>query len=148
MVYMSRQTAQDEVKNAALEVLSQYKACTLATAVDGLPWASSVFFANEGLTLYLILEEKGKSMTNIRSNPKVALAIDDRIPDRFIQVAGVAELLEGSEAARARQVVYEKLPTYKPFFESVPTSMVRVRPKVLCVSDIPRGWFPAKIIAL
>lgn len=148
MVGMNSQHSEDEPKNAASEILRLCKACTLATIGDDAPWATSMFFANEALTIYLILEKSGKSLANIRSNPRVALAIDDRVPDRFVQIGGVAEVLEGSLAERGRQMVYDKLPEYRSFFEAVPTSVVKVRPEVVYVSDMAKGWFPARTINL
>jgi len=148
VVSMNSQRSEDEAKNVASEILGLCKACTLATVGDGTPWATSVFYANEALTIYLILEKGGKSMANIKRNPKVALAADNRIPNRFIQIGGVAEVLESSEAERGRRMVYDKLPEYKSFFEAVPTSVVKVRPKVIYVSDMAKGWFPAKSINL
>jgi len=148
MVGMNSQPSEDEPKNAASEILRLCKACTLATIGDDAPWATSVFFANEALTIYLILEKSGKSMANIKSNPRVALAIDDRVPNRFIQIGGLAEVLEGSAAEKGRQMVYDKLPEYRSFFETVPTCIVEVRPEVIYVSDMARGWFPARTINL
>jgi len=148
MVGIDPQRSEDEPKNSASEILRLCKACTLATIEDGAPWATSMFFANEALTIYLILEKSGKSMANIKSNPRVALAIDDRVPNRFVQIGGVAEVLEGSAAEKGRQIVYDKLPEYRSFFEAVPTCVVKVRPKVIYVSDMARGWFPARTINL
>jgi len=145
---MNSQRSRDEVRDVTLEILGLCKACTLATVGYGIPWATSVFFANEALTIYLILEKGGKSIANIVSNPKVALAIDNRVPDRFVQIGGVAEALKGPEAERGRQLVYGRLPEYKSFFEAVPTSVVKVSSRVVYVSDMVRGWFPARTVNL
>jgi len=136
----------DEVYREAQEIFKACKACTLATEKGGEPWATSVFFAAEGLAVYCIVEDRGQGMANLKNNPRVALAVDNRIPDKFLQAAGVAKVVAGEEEAKGRRLVLERVPEYKPFFEMVKTSVVRIDLKKLHVTNVPKGWFPAKIL--
>lgn len=135
-----------EVYREAQEIFNACKACTLATEKDGEPWATSVFFAAEGLTVYCIVEDRGQGMANLKANPRIALAVDNRTPDRFVQASGVAKVVAGEEEVKGRRLVLEKVPEYKPFFEMVKTSLVRIDLKKLHVTNVPKGWFPAKVL--
>lgn len=143
---MSAPSVENEVYGAAQDVFKSCKVCTLATEKDGRPWATSVFFATEGLDVYCIVEDRGQGMANLKENPRVALAIDDRVPDRFVQGSGIAEVVSGEEEIKGRRLVLDKVPEYKPFFEMVKTSVVRIKLDRLHVTDVPRGWFPARVL--
>ncbi|MGQ9469700.1 MAG: hypothetical protein ACUVTD_07795 [Nitrososphaerales archaeon] len=43
------------------------------------PWAASVYYAEEGLNLYYIVENFSIKFNNIKQNPKVAFTIDRQV---------------------------------------------------------------------
>lgn len=129
----------------AREILGENAAGTLATAGGEGPWATSVFFAEEGLDLYFLLENRGRALAHIKANPQVAMAIDRRVPDRFLQMEGRAEILEGPEAKRGMAKVVAKVPTAASFHD---LSVLRFRTSLLRVTDFRRGWFPARELKL
>lgn len=131
----------EAVETVAREILGENEAGTLATAGARGPWATSAFFAEEGFNLYVLLENRGRALENIRRNPRVAMAIDRRVPDRFLQVEGRAEILRGEEAREGRDRVVAKVPLAANFAE---LSVLRIRPSVLRITDFRRGWFPAR----
>lgn len=130
-----------KVAKVAREILEENASGTLATAGSEGPWATSVFFAEEGFDLYVLLEDRGRALANIKSNPRVAIAIDKRIPDRFLQVEGRAEILAEPEAKRGKARVVAKVPMAASF---AGLSTIRIHPSVLRVTDFRRGWFPAR----
>jgi len=138
----------DEVIQVMREILAECKALTLATVSDGQPWATSMFFASEGMNVYCIIEDRGEGMANLKKNPNVALAVDDRTPNSFVQAAGEANIVQGDEDTKWRKLVLDKVPEYKQFFEMVTTSVVRIALKRIHVTDVPRGWFPAITLKL
>ncbi|WP_309492199.1 pyridoxamine 5'-phosphate oxidase family protein [Candidatus Hecatella orcuttiae] len=140
--------SEEEIRRVMEEILQGCKVCTLATESGGKPWATTMFFAVKGTNFYCIVENRGHGMANLKKNPHVALAIDNRVPDRFVQAAGTAEVVEGEEEAEGRKLVLDRVPEYRPFFEMVTTSLVRIVPKEIHVTDVPRGWFPAKVLRL
>ncbi|MEM4297819.1 MAG: pyridoxamine 5'-phosphate oxidase family protein [Nitrososphaerota archaeon] len=138
----------EEVYRIMQEILRECRVCTLATESDGRPWATTVFFAADGVNIYCIVEDRGQGMKNLKKNPNVALAIDNRVPDRFVQASGMAEVVRGDEEAKGRRLVLSRVPEYRPFFEMVSTSVVRIGLKRVHVTDVPKGWFPAKVLNL
>ncbi len=138
----------DEVLQVMQEILGDSRVLTLATAYDGQPWATTMFFALEGMNLYCIVEDRGEGMTNLKKNSNVALVVDNRTPERFVQAAGEAEIVQGDEEEKRRRLVLDKVPEYKQFFEMVTTSVVRIALKRIHVTDVPRGWYPAKSLKL
>lgn len=138
--------SKEEVYRVMQDILGSYKVLTLATEAEGRPWAITMFFAAEENTIYCIVEDRGQGMANLKRNPNVALAVDNRIPDRFLQAFGFAELVKGDEEARARRLVLDRVPEYKPFFEMTSTSVVKITLKKVHVTDVPKGWFPAKVL--
>ena len=89
----------------------------LATADDaGRPHVIPVCFAFDGTAIYIILDQKPKSVAltrlrrvrNIRSNPQAALVVDHYDEDwqalRYVLVSCRAELLAGNEEEAARAV--------------------------------------------
>jgi len=71
-------------------------ACALGTCKDNIPRVTPVDFFNDGLTLWIIGDPGGK-LRNIRSNPKVAVAIytpmDHSKENRSLQLWGKAQLV-------------------------------------------------------
>ncbi|MFQ5821354.1 MAG: pyridoxamine 5'-phosphate oxidase family protein [Candidatus Heimdallarchaeota archaeon] len=141
-----RDLSEEEVYRVMQEILKDCKVCTLATESDKKPWATTMFFAVEGLYIYCIIEDRGQGMSNLKKNPIVALSIDNRTPDKFVQAVGMAEVVEGNEEVKGRRLVLERVPEYRPFFEMVTTSVVRITLKRVHITDVPRGWFPAKVL--
>ncbi len=135
----------ERVARVAQEILGENASGTFATAGNGGPWATSAFFAEEGFDLYLLLENRGRALADIRANPQVAVAIDRRIPDRFLQMEGRAEILEGPEAKRGMAKVVAKVPMAANFRG---LSVLRFRTAVVRVTDFRRGWFPARELKL
>ncbi len=146
---MSNNNVRDEAVLLAMkEIIHNYTVCTLATESNGKPWATSMFFALDGMHIYCIVEDRGEGMKKLKNNPNVALAIDNQIPNQFVQLAGTAEVVQGDEDVKGRTLVLGRVPEYKPFFEMVATSVVKITLKRIHVTDVPRGWFPAKVVQL
>ncbi len=144
----NKAVSEEEILQAMKEILQNYTVCTLGTESDGKPWATTMFFALDGMKMYCIVEDRGEGMKNLKNNPNVALAIDNQIPNQFVQLAGTAEVVQGDEDVKGRSLVLGRVPEYKPFFEMVTTSVVKITLKRIHVTDVPRGWFPAKVVLL
>ncbi len=127
---------------AALDaLLTQHAACVLAsTGGPTSPWVLGVYFAHEGADLYLVLEQSGRTLANLRADPRVAVLVsaNDATQD-FAQAEGRAEILPGSEEDRVRQRILAKLPWFATYTPVVP---VRVRLIEATVTSLARRWFP------
>ncbi|MBI3975955.1 MAG: cyclic nucleotide-binding domain-containing protein [Armatimonadetes bacterium] len=98
------------------EYLQDHHLCTLATATKmGTPHASTFWYANDGLDLYLALDGRSTTARNLGENPYVAGAIYDDTPDareaRSLHFQGRAvELTTAEERGRAHDVFRRKFP--------------------------------------
>ena len=88
---------------------------TVATAQGEIPWAASVFYANDGFTLYFLSDPESRHSKDIAENPVVAVTVNEDYHDwrkiKGIQMDGKAELVstEG-EIARATAAYVAKYP--------------------------------------
>ncbi len=108
--------------------LADARVARLATADEnGRPHVIPVCFAFDGEAIYIVLDEKPKTVEltrlrrvrNILSNPQAALVVDhwdeDWLALRYVLVSCRAELLDGEEdeAVRAVALLREKYKQYR-----------------------------------
>ncbi len=108
--------------------LADARVARLATAdADGQPQVIPVCFAYDGEAIYIVLDQKPKSVEltrlrrvrNIIANPQAALVVDHYDEDwsglRYVLVSCVAEVLSGEEAEAAAAVgqLRDKYPQYR-----------------------------------
>ena len=115
---------------STLEFIREHRVARLATAgADCHPAVIPVCYVFDGGHIYTPIDEKPKSVEasslkrvlNIKTNPQVALVIDDYSEDwsklTYVLITGTAEIIspgEGaSEHARAVEVLREKYPQYR-----------------------------------
>ena len=97
-----------------LGFLQAHTALGLATDGGEAPWASILFYANDGPTLYFMTEPDKRLVANIASNPRVAATVVDEGDGLStacgVQMVGrVAEVTTPAEAARGRALLLAKL---------------------------------------
>lgn len=115
----------------------------LSTSADDQPWVAGVFFAERGsFELSLILEVQGRTLSNIRRNPSVAVAVSHGDPFApFLQGSATAEVLDDDGAHAVVAALRRKSPQIEPLlgaaFVAVGLRVARWR-----VTDIVNGWFP------
>ncbi len=144
---MEEETDEKEIREVMADILQDCRVVTLATEFDGRPWATTIFFGMKGSDLYCVVEDRGHGMANLKRNPNVAFAIDNGVPDRFVQGTGTAEVVDREEEDEGRKIVLDRVPEYKPFFEMTETSVVRITLREVLVTDVTREWFPAKSLS-
>ncbi len=95
-------------RDDVLEYLASHHVATLATTgVDG-PWASAVFYVNDGLTLEFLSSPRSRHAVNLAEDPRCAAGIQEEYQTwseiRGVQLEGTVRLLSGSrkQAAMAR----------------------------------------------
>ncbi len=99
---------------AAHAIVDASRYMTLGTAdADGRPWVSPVWYAHEDARTFLWVSDPGRRHSlNLAARPDVSLVIFDSHAElgegQGVYVRGVAELLEGAEAARAIAVFSER----------------------------------------
>src|SRR6516225_8650005 len=88
-----------EIREKILTLLDQHRIMTIATLrPDGWPQATTVGYANEGLTLYFLCLRDSQKAANLARDRRVSLTIDHDTPE-VMATTGL------SMAARARAVV-------------------------------------------
>jgi uncharacterized protein YhbP (UPF0306 family) len=104
-----------EVAGRILAFLSAHNTLTLATERDGKPWATALFYANDGFTLYFLSDRKTRHAAHLRNNPHVAATIQDDQRDwraiQGVQLEGTCEeIADPIESARVLVVYAGKFP--------------------------------------
>lgn len=96
---------EEALKDTILNYLKGHNTMTLATSGEGGPWAASVFYANDGFTLYFLSEPTSRHSVDIEKNQMVAVTINEDYKDwreiQGIQLYGHAGRV-GSRRERAK----------------------------------------------
>jgi len=123
-------TKRKELKKTVIEYLNSHNTMTVATAHNDIPWAATVFYANDGFILYFISNPSiSLHCQNIARNPRVAATVyedyplkdpDDWRKVKGIQVEGIAEMLTAEEEiSQAVKVYARKYPFTAAYLKSM-----------------------------
>jgi nitroimidazol reductase NimA-like FMN-containing flavoprotein (pyridoxamine 5'-phosphate oxidase superfamily) len=87
-----------ELTGEIIDYVNGHDRCVLATVKGEVPRATSVLYANEGMTLYVHTVRGMAKVYNIEANPNVALVIDDQAREgwrtmKSLQYIGRGEVL-------------------------------------------------------
>ena len=106
--------------------LKHGNACTLGTCKDNIPRVTPVDFFNDGLTIW-ILGDPGGKLGNIRSNPRVAVAIytpmDHAKENRSLQLWGKATLVTRRHQKELFKETVEKFGIPEAIRKTIKTNM-------------------------
>lgn len=142
---MSTVDTAPEVEELVRATLARHRSLFLATCGAAGPWASGVYFAEDGLfELAIVLERRGRTLAAIRDNPAVAVVVSSGSPAQpFLQAQATARVVEGDEGERVRAALVAKVPEAAPFL-GTPIEALRLAVPEWRVTDLPRGWLPGK----
>jgi nitroimidazol reductase NimA-like FMN-containing flavoprotein (pyridoxamine 5'-phosphate oxidase superfamily) len=146
-----------EIRKKILTLLDEHRIMTIATLrPDGWPQATTVGYANDGLTLYFLCGLDSQKAANLAHDDRVSLTIDHDA-SQIMEITGL------SMAARARAVtdrakaekVLHMFPLKYPEQISVPGPMpkpediriFRVTPMVISVLDYTKGFGHTDLVA-
>ncbi|MFD4404558.1 hypothetical protein ACFWPH_17545 [Nocardia sp. NPDC058499] len=145
---MSDEVTAIEIRKKLTEVLT-HSSIDLATSKDGVNWATSAFFANLDEDLFrltLILENRGRTLDQLRANPNVGVkVVPGGIADPFAQGLGTVTLRDDSERDETFQALLRKEPQVEPFFAS-PVTAVVIDIDWWRVTHLGGGWLPGKVL--
>ena len=135
----------EEIRKKILNVLDQHRVLTIATLrPDGWPQATTVVYANEGLTIYFVCDPGSQKATNLARDDRVSLTIDHEAP-QVTEITGLSmaahaqAVVNPAEASKALQMLrlrYPRLPIPMP--EDV--RIFRVTPTIISVIDYSKGF--------
>lgn len=137
-----------KIRKFILDLLRDHKIMSLATIrPDGYPQATTVAYANDGLTLYFACDRDSQKARNIKKCKKVSLTIDRDCEDlckiKGLSMAAAAEVLkEPAAVRRALKRLDSKFPEMGEMSEEdlAATAVVKVMPKVISVIDYRKGF--------
>jgi general stress protein 26 len=131
-----------------LDLMKRHNIMSIATVRrDGYPQATTVTYANDGLSLYFGCDRAAQKVRNIRRSSKVSLTIDRDYKDwpriKGLSMAADAEVLSRrDDVEHAWAVLAGKFPQWAELSSADlrSTAFVRVVPKVISVLDYARGF--------
>jgi len=142
----------DLIRTKILTLLDEHRNMTVATLrPDGWPQATTVGYANDGLTLYFLCGLDSQKATNLARDNRVSLTIDDDTPEVMeimgLSMAAHAEaVVDRAEAEKALRLLMLKYPEQKslPLSIAMPTPenvrIFRLTPTVISVLDYSKGF--------
>ncbi|HEY7554322.1 MAG TPA: pyridoxamine 5'-phosphate oxidase family protein [Candidatus Binatia bacterium] len=105
----------EELKRQILQYLEAHNTMTLATCADNVPWAATVFYASDDLSLYFFSAPDSRHCQNLAVNARVAVTIQEDYKDwrqiKGVQLEGKVTLVDSViEKAKALAVYARKYP--------------------------------------
>src|SRR5579864_3437594 len=140
----------EEIRRKILAILDQHRIMTVATLrPDGWPQATTVGYANEGLTLYFLCGLDSQKAANLARDDRVSLTIDDDTP-QVMEISGLSmaahaqAVNDPAEAEKALRLLMLKYPEQKtmplPMPKTADVRIFRVVPMMICVLDYSKGF--------
>ena len=140
------------LRTKILGLLDRHRNLTLATQrPDGRPQATTVGYANDGLTLYFLCGLDSQKATNLARDNRVSLTIDDDTAE-VMQITGLSmaahaeAAVDRVEAEKALRLPMLRYPEQKPLPSSLPMPapesmrIFRLTPTVISVLDYSKGF--------
>lgn len=133
------------IRSQILSLLDQHRIMTIATLrPDGWPQATTVGYANEGLTLYFLCGPDSQKADNLARDDRVSLTIDHDTP-QVMEITGLSmaahaqAVTDPAEAEKAMRLLFQKYPEQASLPLPVPTAadvcIFRLTPVVISVLD-------------
>ena len=146
----------DAIRAKVLELLGQHRLMTIATnRPDGWPQATTVGYANDGLTIYFLCGPQSQKAQNIARDNRVSLTIDHDVSDPMaitgLSMAAIAEPVhDPAEISKATGLLMKRYPEYAAYPMPKPDEIliVKVLPKVISVLDYSKGFAHTDLITV
>ena len=140
----------EEIRKKIETLLDQHRIMTVATLrPDGWPQATTVGYANEGLTLYFLCGLDSQKAANLARDERLSLTIDRDTP-QVMEIAGLSMaaraqvVVDQAEAEKALRLLMQKYPPQASLPLQMPTPddvrIFRVTPAVISVLDYSKGF--------
>lgn len=140
----------EAIRHTILALLDQHRIMTIATLrPDGWPQATTVGYANDGLTLYFLCGPDSQKAANLARDDRVSLTIDHDTP-QVMEIAGLSmaahaqAVTDPAEAEKALRLLMSRYPEQDSVPLPMPTPadvrLFRVTPVVISVLDYAKGF--------
>lgn len=146
-----------ELQQLILDLLDRGKDLTLATIrPDGYPQATTVSFANDGMTIYVGIGKSSQKAKNIQACGKVSLTVNMDYEDwqhiQGLSIGADAEILrDENEIRHAGECITKRFPQTDQWVNSEQmkeVALVRIKPKVISVLDYQKGFGHADLVSV
>lgn len=132
----------EAIRSKILALLDQHRIMTIATLrPDGWPQATTVGYANEGLTLYFLCGLDSQKAANLARDDRVSLTIDHDSA-HLMEITGLSmaaraqAVVESAEAEKAMRLLMSKYPQQDP----LPSDALRAMRSFSSAT----GWMPCR----
>lgn len=138
------------IRKKIMTLLDQHRNMTVATLrPDGWPQATTVGYANDGLTLYFLCGPDSQKAENLARDDRVSLTIDHDTP-QVMEITGLSMaahaqvVTDPKEGEKALCLLMQKYPLQDSLPLPMPTPedvrIFRVTPTVISVLDYSKGF--------
>ena len=136
------------LKQEVIAILGDANDMTIATVrEDGYPQATTVSYANDGLTIYFGCAANSQKAKNLARDNKVSVTVNLPYSSwaeiRGLSIGGKAELItDPQQMDQVSQLMFEKFPQiagYAPA-ELEEIALYRVTPEIISVLDYRKGF--------
>lgn len=132
-----------------LDLIDKGKDLTLATIrPDGYPQATTVSYANDGMTIYVGIGKDSQKANNIRRCNKVSLTINSDYQDwnhiKGLSMGALAEIMSSPEEIKhATNCMIKRFPQVADFVKSPQAAnfaLLKITPQVISVLNYEKGF--------
>ncbi len=138
------------INQQILKLLGAHRIMTVATLrPDGWPQATTVGYANDGLTLYFLCGLDSQKAANLARDDRISLTIDQDT-DQVMDITGLSmaaharAVTDTAEATKAMELLFARYPEQKGFSLPMPkpedVRIFSVMPVVISVLDYSNGF--------
>lgn len=148
----------EEIRKKILSLLDEHRIMTIATLrPDGWPQATTVGYANEGLTLYFLCGPQSQKAVNLAQDDRVSITIDHDTSDIMaitgLSMAAHAQAVSDRvEVERVLQLLAKRYPEQGDLPLQMPTPedirIFRVTPVVISVLDYSKGFGHTDLVTI
>jgi nitroimidazol reductase NimA-like FMN-containing flavoprotein (pyridoxamine 5'-phosphate oxidase superfamily) len=146
----------ETTRRKILALLDQHRIMTIATLrPDGWPQATTVGYANDGLTLYFLCGPDSQKAANLSRDDRVSLTIDHDA-DQVMEITGLSmaaraqAVTDPAEGEKAIRLVMGKYSEQKSLPLPMPgpadVRVFRVTPAVISVLDYTKGFGHTELV--
>lgn len=146
----------EDMRAKILSLLEAHRIMTVATVrPDGWPQATTVGYANDGLTLYFLCGHESQKARNLANDDRVSLTIDHDTQDVMaitgLSMAAHAEAVaDRDEAARVLAMLLARYPEPQSYSGPLPgpedVRIFKLTPTVISVLDYSKGFGHAELV--
>lgn len=144
------------MRRKVLDLLAAHRLMTVATLrPDGWPQATTVGYADDGLTLYFLCGGDSQKAANIARDNRISLTIDSDTPDPMAitglsMAARATPVDDPAEIAKMAELLKRKYPEYRdmPEPDMSLVRIMRVIPEVISVLDYTKGFGHSDLVTV